>query len=63
LTREQFDQFVLSHLTIGRRGPALKLPLHAIFNYILQLLHMGCQWKELPIDKGRGSKPGYKKGD
>jgi transposase len=57
LTREQFDQFVLMHLTVGRRGPALKLSLHAIFNYVLRLLHMGCQWQELPIDKGKDGRP------
>jgi transposase len=46
-----FEQFVLPHLSIGRRGPAPKLGLFKIFNYILQLLYLGCQWKELPIDK------------
>jgi hypothetical protein len=25
--------------------------LHATFNYILKLLYLGCQWKELPIEK------------
>lgn len=25
---KQFEQFVLPHLTVGRRGPAPKLPLH-----------------------------------
>ena len=47
----QFEQFVLPHLSRGRRGPAPKLTLHKIFNYILQALYMGCQWKELPIDR------------
>jgi transposase len=47
----QFQQFVLPHLTVGSRGPAPKLSLHALFNYILQLLYLGCQWKELPIEK------------
>src|SRR6201995_1461102 len=46
-----FEQFVLPHLSVGSRGPAPKLGLFKIFNYILQLLHMGCQWKQLPIDK------------
>src|SRR5215471_8558408 len=39
----QFEQFVLPHLSIGRRGPAPKLGLHKIFNYILLLLYLGCQ--------------------
>ena len=25
--------------------------LHAIFNYIFQFLYMGCQWKQMPIDR------------
>ena len=51
LSLEQFRQFVLPHLTVGSRGPAPKLSLHALFNYILKLLYIGCQWKELPIAK------------
>ena len=46
-----FEQFVLPHLSSGSRGPIPKLSLLKIFNYILQLLYLGCQWKELPIDK------------
>ena len=46
-----FEEFILPHLTVGRRGPAPKLSLHAVFNYILKLLYLGCQWKELPIEK------------
>ena len=53
----QFEQFVLPHLSIGRRGPAPKLGLHKIFNYILRLLYMGCQWKELPIQKDDEGRP------
>src|ERR1700681_1852551 len=49
LSLDQFRQFVLPHLTVGSRGPAPKLSLHALFNYILKLLYIGCQWKELPI--------------
>jgi transposase len=51
LSLEQFEQFVLPHLRLGRRGPAPTLPLHKIFNYILQALYMGCQWKMLPIER------------
>jgi transposase len=51
LSPERFREFVLPHLTVGSRGPAPKLPLHALFNYILKLLYLGCQWKELPIEK------------
>jgi transposase len=51
LSLERFEEFILPHLTVGRRGPMPKLPLHALFNYILKLLYLGCQWKELPIEK------------
>ena len=54
---EQFEQFVLPHLSVGNRGPAPKLSLHRIFNYILQQLYLGCQWKELPIDKDASGRP------
>ncbi|WP_328807246.1 transposase [Paraburkholderia elongata] len=39
---------VLPHLSRGRRGPAPTLAMHTIFNYVLQLLYTGCQWKALP---------------
>jgi transposase len=57
LSFEQFQQFVLPHLTVGSRGPAPKLTLLAIFNYILRMLYLGCQWKELPIEKDREGRP------
>jgi hypothetical protein len=57
LTQEQFNEFVLPHLTTGTRGPQPKLPLHRIFNYILKLLYLGCQWKELPIEKDADGLP------
>src|SRR5258706_6031102 len=57
LSEAQFEQFVLPHLTHGRRGPAPKLPLRAIVNYILRVLYLGCQWKELPIETDRQRRP------
>ena len=47
----------MPHLHLGSRGPQPKLPLHAIFNYILKLLYTGCQWKELPIQPSRAGQP------
>ncbi len=44
LSVAQFEQFVLPHLSKCRRGPATKLGWHTIFNYILRLLYLGCQW-------------------
>jgi len=57
LSLRQFRQFVLPHLTVGRRGPAPKLSLHTLFNYILKVLYLGCQWKELPIAKDADGRP------
>lgn len=57
LSRKAFEQFVLPHLSVGRRGPSPKLTLHAIFNYILRLLYLGCQWKELPIERDPEGRP------
>ena len=42
LSLEWFEEFILPHLTLGSRGPAPKLPLHTLFNYILKLLYLGC---------------------
>jgi hypothetical protein len=57
LTFEQFEEFVLPHLHLGSRGPQPKLSLHTIFNYILKLLYLGCQWQELPIEKDKQGQP------
>ena len=51
LSFQDFERFVLPHLTRGRRGPPVKLTMYKIFSYILKQLYMGCQWKTLPIDK------------
>jgi transposase len=53
----QFEQFVLPHLKVGCRGPCKKLSFFRIFNYILKQLYLGCQWKELPIDKDVNGQP------
>jgi len=31
--------------------------LHKIFNYILQILYMGCQWKMLPVERNAKGLP------
>ncbi len=49
LTLSQFNEFILPHLAVGKRGPSPKLSFFKIFNYILKLMHTGCQWAELPI--------------
>lgn len=57
LKEEEFNEFVLPHLTKGSRGPNTKIPFYRIFNYILKLMHTGCQWQELPIEKDASGKP------
>jgi transposase len=57
LSLEQFEQFVLPHRNGGRRGLPPTLALHKIFNYILQVLYMGCQWKMLPIEGNAERRP------
>ncbi len=57
LTEAEFDEFVLEHLTDGSRGPSTKLSYFTLFNYILKLMHTGCQWKEIPIEKDASGKP------
>lgn len=42
---------VLQHLSVGARGPALRLPLKKIFNYILKVIHTGVQWDQMEIEK------------
>ena len=56
-TEDQFDQFVLPHLTEGSRGPKTKVSFCSLFNYILKLMHTGCQWGEIPIEKDASGKP------
>lgn len=57
LTEEQFNEFVLPCLKKGARGPEKKLSFYKIFNYILKLMHTGCQWYNLPIEKDIFGKP------
>ena len=57
LKEKEFDEFVLPHLTKGSRGPETKLPFYRIFNYILKLMHTGCQWEEIPIENNDSGVP------
>ena len=51
LNLERFQELVLPDLSVGSQGPDTKLSPHALFNYILKQLYLGCQLKELPIEK------------
>lgn len=57
LSANEFNEFVLPHLTKGKRGPNKKISFFKLFNYILKLMHTGCQWENIPIDKDQDGKP------
>jgi hypothetical protein len=56
LSTAEFEQFILPHLSLPKRGPQCKIGYHKPFNYILKVLYTGMQWKELPIEKGAEDK-------
>jgi transposase len=39
------------------RAPWILERCATVFNYILQSLYLGCQWKELPIEKDQEGRP------
>ena len=57
LAENQFNQFILKHLSKHQRGPISKISIYKIFNYIMKFLYTGYQWKELPIDSDSTGKP------
>lgn len=57
LTVEQFNEFILPHLSKGIRGPKTKVSLYKIFSYILIVLYTGMQWHMLPIIFDDNGKP------
>lgn len=57
LTPPQLDEFVLPYLRTPKTGPKPKISNGKVFNYILKLLHTGCQWAEIPIEKDSNGFP------
>lgn len=51
VSRKEFNEFIGSHLSHGKRGPKPKISYYKIFNYILYVLHTGIQWKQLKTYK------------
>ena len=51
LSASEFQQFILPHLSLPKRGPKCKLGYHRVFNLILWVLYTGMQWKCLPVPK------------
>ena len=56
LNEAEFTQFILPHLSLPKRGPECKIGYHRALNLILKVLYTGCQWKEMPIEKGPDGK-------
>ena len=51
-------QFIFPHLPEQPKyGPPPKLSDYTIFNYLLRLLHTGCQWAMIPIEKDNLGEP------
>jgi hypothetical protein len=48
----EFEQFVLPHLSPGSRGPAPKLSLQKIFNYVLKHMYRRRCSATLPDSSG-----------
>jgi hypothetical protein len=57
LSKKEFNEFILPHLKKGSRGPEKKISFYKLFNYILKLMHTGCQWKNVPIEKDDSGNP------
>jgi hypothetical protein len=51
LSEAAFNQFILPHLSMPKRGPKCKLGYHRLFNLILWVIYTGMQWKCLPVPK------------
>jgi len=57
LSDTEFQQFILPHLSMPRRGPKCKLGYHRVFNLILWVLYTGMQWKCLPVPQDAQGMP------
>ncbi len=57
LSEPEFTAFILSHLTMPKRGLKCKLGYHCVFNLSLWVLYTGMQWKCIPIPQDAQGKP------
>ena len=57
LSAPEFQEFILPHLSMPKRGPKCKLGYHRLFNLILSVLYTGMQWKCLPVPTDPAGKP------
>jgi len=49
VSQKDFNAHILPHLKRPHKGPDPKISLYKIFNYVLYVLHTGCQWNKLPV--------------
>ena len=56
LTEEEFNKYILPHLTMPKRGPKCKIGYWKVYNYIARVDYTGEQWKMLPIEIGADGK-------
>jgi transposase len=56
LSETEFNEFILPHLSMPKRGPKCKLGYYRVFNLILWILYTGMQGKCLPVPKDRDGK-------
>jgi transposase len=47
VSRKEFNRYIASHLSKGKRGPRPKISHYKLFNYIVYVLHTGIQWNQL----------------
>lgn len=47
VSRKEFNRYIASHLSKGKRGPRPKISHYKMFNYIVYVLHTGIQWDQL----------------
>ena len=58
LTEKDFGLYISPFLTKAKRGFVSLIPLYLIFNGIVHKLYIGCQWKELPVEKFKDEQTG-----
>ncbi|WP_240773342.1 transposase [Pontibacter sp. SGAir0037] len=49
LSEDTIKEWIVPHLSKGKRGTKLQVEVTAIVSAILHRLRTGCQWRELPV--------------
>src|SRR4051794_32093131 len=57
LSADEFNECILPHLSMPKRGPQGTIGYHRVFNLILWVLYTGMPWKCLPMPKDPHGKP------